>query len=49
MSQAEDLLNTLTTSVDATRLADASAEPHIINDENRVVIVPDVLKRLAVQ
>ena len=49
MSQAEDLLNTLTTSVDATRLADASTEPHIIIDENRVVNVPDVLKRLAVQ
>ena len=49
MSQAEDLLNTLTTSVDVTRLADASTEPHIIIDENRVVNVPDVLKRLAVQ
>lgn len=49
MSQAEDLLNTLTTSADVTRLADASTEPHIIIDENRVVIVPDVLKRLAVQ
>ena len=49
MSQAEDLLNTLTASADVTRLADASTEPHIIIDENRVVNVPDVLKRLAVQ
>lgn len=49
MSQAEDLLNTLTTSVDATRLADASTEPHIIIDESRAISVPDTLKRLAVQ
>lgn len=49
MSKAEELLSTLTTSAVATRLADASAEPHIIIDDDRVINVPESLKRLAVQ
>lgn len=42
MSQAEELLSTLTASAGET-------EPHLIIDEKRVVNVPDILKRLAVQ
>ena len=49
MSKAEELLSTLTTSAVATRLADASAEPHIIIDDDRVINVPEPLKRLGVQ
>lgn len=49
MSKAEELLSTLTTSDDATRLADASTEPHIIIDDDRVITVPESLKRLGVQ
>ena len=46
MSQAEELLNTLNTTE---QFADESEEPHIIIDDNRIVTVPDKLKRLAVQ
>ena len=49
MSKAEELLSTLTTSDVATRLADASTEPHIIIDDDRVINVPESLKRLGVQ
>ena len=46
MSQAEKLLNSLNTT---TRLANASEEPHIIIGDDRIITVPDQLKRLAVQ
>ena len=46
MSQAEELLNTLNTTE---QFAGESEEPHIIIDDNRIVTVPDKLKRLAVQ
>ena len=49
MSKAEELLSTLATSDAATRLADASTEPHIIIDDDRVINVPEPLKRLGVQ
>lgn len=46
MSQAEELL----TSLNATELLSVeSEEPHIIIDDNRIITVPDKLKRLAVQ
>lgn len=46
MSQAEELLNSLSTS---SRIADTIVEGHIVIDENRVVHVPNELKRIAVQ
>lgn len=49
MSKAELLLNSLDASRLATRLANASEEPHLIIGDDRVVNVPDELKRLAVQ
>lgn len=49
MSQAEELLNTLTASDGADGLSDASQEPHIIVGNDRYVVVPDELKRIAVQ
>ena len=46
MSQAEELL----TSLNATELLSVeSEEPHIVIDDNRIITVPDKLKRLAVQ
>ena len=46
MSQAEELLTSLT----ATELLSVeSEEPHIVIDDNRIITVPDKLKRLAVQ
>lgn len=49
MSKAEELLSTLATSADATILANASDEPHIIIGNDRFITVPESLKRLAVQ
>ena len=46
MSKAENLLNSLNT---PSGLANESEEPHIIIGYDRVVTVPDQLKRLAVQ
>lgn len=46
MSQAENLLNSLNT---PSGLANESEEPHIVIGYDRVVTVPDQLKRLAVQ
>ena len=46
MSQAENLLNTLNTTAS---LANTSEEPHIVIGDDRVITVPDQLKRLAVQ
>lgn len=46
MSQAEELL----TSLNATELLSVeSEEPHIVIDDNRIITVPDKLKRIAVQ
>ena len=46
MSQAEELL----ASLNATELLSVeSEEPHIVIDDNRIITVPDKLKRLAVQ
>lgn len=46
MSQSENLLNSLNTPL---RLANESEEPHIVIDGDRIITVPDQLKRLAVQ
>lgn len=46
MSQAEELLTSLNA---AELLSVESEEPHIVIDDNRMVTVPDKLKRLAVQ
>lgn len=46
MSQAEDLLNSLNSTL---RLTNESEEPHIIIDDDRIITVPEKLKRLAVQ
>ena len=46
MSQAEELLTSLNA---AELLSVESEEPHIVIDDNRIVTVPDKLKRLAVQ
>ena len=53
MSQAEELLNTLTTESDTAleneHITHNQAESHIVIDENRMITVPDELKRIAVQ
>ena len=54
MSQAEDLLNSLTAddTTDGstiTRVANGEVEEHIVIDKKRYIIVPDNLKRIAVQ
>ena len=46
MSQAEELLTSLNTTE---LLSVESEEPHIVIDDNRIITVPDKLKRLAVQ
>lgn len=46
MSQAEKLLNSLNATAS---LANTSEEPHIVIGDDRVITVPDQLKRLAVQ
>lgn len=49
MSQAEELLNSLTTDEIATYTANGSDEPHIVIGSDRIITVPDELKRIAVQ
>lgn len=49
MSQAEELLNTLGADEIMPLLADSDTEPHIIIGEDRIIKVPDELKRIAVQ
>ena len=53
MSRAEELLNTLTTESDTAleneHITHNQAESHIVIDENRMITVPDELKRIAVQ
>lgn len=49
MSQAEELLNALSETGITTYTATPETEPHIVIGEDRIVIVPDELKRIAVQ
>lgn len=49
MSKVEDLLNSLSSAEIATYTANESTEPHIVIDNDRIINVPDELKRLAVQ
>ena len=49
MSQAEDLLNSLTDEEIALYTANLETEGHIVVDSDRFVTVPDELKRIAVQ
>lgn len=48
-SQADNLLNTLSANEISAYAADASTEEHIVVDTDRVITVPDSLKRIAVQ
>lgn len=49
MSKAEELVNSLDSARTVTRLAGSSDEEHIVIGDDRVIVVPDELKRLAVQ
>ena len=49
MSKAEDLLNTLAVTDNANARLSVSDEPHIVIGPDRVINVPNELKRLAVQ
>lgn len=49
MSQADELLDSLTEDGIATYSADAETEPHIVIDSDRNITVPDELKRIAVR
>lgn len=49
MSKAEDLLNSLSSAEVAVYTPNESTEPHIVIGNDRVINVPDELKRLAVQ
>lgn len=49
MSNAEELLNSLSESGIAVYTVDPETEPHIVIDSDRVITVPDELQRLAVQ
>lgn len=49
MSQTEELLNSLSTTDISTYSADSSVEPHIVIGSDRIITVPDSLKRIAVQ
>ena len=49
MSKAEDLLNTLAVTDNSNARLSVSDEPHIIIGPDRVINVPNELKRLAVQ
>ena len=49
MSQADELLNSLSSSDISLRLANPETEPHIVIDDNRFISVPKELQRIAVQ
>lgn len=49
MSQTEELLNSLSSNDISTYLANAEEEPHIVIGNDRVITVPESLKRIAVQ
>lgn len=49
MSQADELLNTLSTSAPSLKLANPETEPHIVVGDDRFISVPSELQRIAVQ
>lgn len=49
MSQADELLNSLSESDISLQLADPETEPHIVIDSDRFISVPKELQRIAVQ
>lgn len=49
MSQAEELLDSMTEEEMVLYSADPTDEPHIVVGSDRCIIVPDMLKRIAVQ
>ena len=49
MSQADELLNTLSTGAPSLKLANPETEPHIVVDDDRFISVPSELQRIAVQ
>jgi hypothetical protein len=49
MSQAEELLDSLTENEVGTYIVDPASEPHIVVGSDRYIIVPEELKRIAVQ
>lgn len=49
MSQTEELLNSLSSDDISTYLANAEEEPHIVIGNDRIITVPESLKRIAVQ
>jgi hypothetical protein len=48
MSQANDLLNTVAANGPATYSVNPGVEPHIVITDERVIVVPDELKKIAV-
>lgn len=49
MSQADELLNSLSTADISTYSANSEEEPHIVISDDRIISVPETLKRIAVQ
>lgn len=49
MSQADELLNTLSTGAPSLKLANPETEPHIVVGDDRFISVPSELQRIAVQ
>ena len=49
MSQADELLNTLSTGAPSLKLASPETEPHIVVGDDRFISVPSELQRIAVQ
>lgn len=49
MSQADELLNTLSTGAPSLQLANPETEPHIVVGDDRFISVPAELQRIAVQ
>ena len=49
MSQADELLNTLSTGTPSLKLANPETEPHIVVGDDRFISVPSELQRIAVQ
>lgn len=49
MSQADELLNTLSIDAPSLKLANPETEPHIVVGDDRVISVPKELQRIAVQ
>ena len=49
MSQADELLNTLSTGAPSLKLSNPETEPHIVVGDDRFISVPSELQRIAVQ